>query len=438
MSRLLISLIAIFSFCSSVFFGQTVGVTELLDSYRYDDALELLTDEPETEQNLLLKASCLEKLYRFGDALEIYESVLHGNPDHFEAIILAAESSTSAGDAKQALHYWTKADSLSPENQFVRIKKAMAFYRNSDWKGTIGCAKEVFQTDSLPQLLRVTGDAFLYSNQGDSAIWYYNKAIEKNPKDALAVNKLANIYYSAKFHEAAIELTDKYLTEVNVDDNPIGQLNGMANYAFGNFTKAVERLEMNIQNGDSTYSTFYFLGMSHYALNDFTKATKWLEKAYESNDSDINLLFYFGNALSFTSNQIKSIEILAEGVERVNELNEILYDFDYALGRSYVNTSNYKKGIEHYKAAYKRNSEKKIILYNIASAYDQEKDSKNALEYYRRFLKTAPKDIDFNESISEALSKGENSTQGIFYRFSHTRIKILEERMFFESGIQNY
>lgn len=436
MNRILL-LAGIISLHSFFIFPQSVRVAELLDNYRYDDALEMLKNEPETEQNALLKAACFEKLYRFNDALQIYEEILKENPDHFEAVILAAENSTSTGDAGRAVNYWIKADSLSPDNPFVKIKKTMAFYRNNDWEGTIKCAKEVFQTDSLPQLLRVTADAFLYSNQGDSAIWHYNKAIEKNPKDALAVNKLANIYYSAKFHEAAIELTDKYLAEVNAHDNPIGQLNGMANYSFGNFNKAVERLEMNIQDGDSTYSTLYFLGMSFYALNDFTEAAKWLEKAYESNDTDINLLFYYGNALSFTSKRNKSIEILREGVERVNDLNEILYDFDYALARNYIDTSNYRKGIEHYKAVYKRNPEKEIILYNIASAYDQDKDLKNAMEYYRRFLKTAPADMDFSESISEALKKEEASARGIFYRFSHARIRQLQEDLFFESGKQD-
>lgn len=268
------SFFILFSLFINVSVSQISDLQSAVDVFRYRDALTLLENEPETKQNLQLKASIYEKLYDFTAALSIYNRLLGDYPNEINLLISTAECASQSGNSEQALTHWIKIDSLSSDNHFFKTKKVVAYYRNGNWKETIEASASVFRVDSVPMLLRMVGDAYLYTSQADSAILYYTKAIEKNPSDNLAVSKLGNIYFAAKFYESVISLTDAYLNNINPNHHLIGQLNGMAHYTLENYKEATARLKTNIAAGDSTYTTCYYLGMSLYASKLYFEATK--------------------------------------------------------------------------------------------------------------------------------------------------------------------
>lgn len=306
--------------------SQSDEVRNTLQDHRYDAALVLLDNEPSTRENMLLKAHCHEKLYRYTNALEIYRKLIAEYPVDMDLIITTAECAQQAGRPEESLRYWEVADSLSPDNLFLQTQKTMAFYRNGDWEQAIQQANRAFSQDSIPWLLRVVGDAYLQISYGDSAIWYFSKAIEKNPSDHLAVYKLGSIYLGATFYDATIHLTETYLKSFP-NQQSIGQLNGMAHYSVANYEEATQRLKENVALGDSSYTTCYYLGMSLYARKLYYAAIPWLEKAYYQQNNDVNLLYYFGTTLSRTYDHERGIAVLTEGVEKIEELNAIVVRF---------------------------------------------------------------------------------------------------------------
>lgn len=412
------------------------NVQEALQNFQYRKVLELLDGAPSTRENLLLKTHCYGKLYNYTAALDIYKQLLDEYPDDVNLVISMAECASQAGNSPLSLQCWIIADSLSPGNQFIQTQNAMAFYRNNNWERAIAQAKTVFETDSVPLLLRMVGDAYLYSNQGDSAIWYYSKAIDKNPADHLAVNKLGNIYLGVKFYDAVIDLTQTYLENINPAQQLIGQLNGMAHYSAGNYKEATERLKDNIILGDSSYTTCYYLGMSLYASQLYYEAVTWLEKAYNQNNSDTNiyLLYYYGTALSWTYNRKRGIEVLAEGVEIIEKMNEMLFDFDRSFGDAYMRSGSFVKAVEYYSSAYKRDSQAHSLLYNIGYCYDLNKDYKNAINYFERFLKTAPEGWDADMEDLADGEAGKPGTTDRLYRYVALRLEKLREELFFQNN----
>ncbi len=432
MKKILLSVALIF--CSIIAVSQSNDVRSALQNYRYEEALSLLGNEPETTENLLLKASCHEKLYNYTDALAVYEKLLPNNPENVEIVISAAECASQAGATETALNYWIKADSLSPGNLFFQTKKAIAYYRNGNWQETIESAQTVFQSDSIPLLLRMTGEAFLNLNDPIEAGYYYSKAYEKNPSDHLSLGRICEFYYALGEigYDTVVVMTEKYLNDINPDQKSIGQLNGMANYSSGNFDKAIGRLKANIELGDSSYTTAYFLGMSNYAKDWYYEAVKWLGKAYEINDKDVNLNFYYGTALGRTKNRERAVEILQEGMDKIDKVSGMLPDFDISMAEAYQNTNAHAKAIEYYFSAYKRQPDRHNLLYSIAHAYDTAKDYKNAIATYERFLKTAPKDLDV---ASLALAEDKKmDAKNLYYIVSFKRIKELREQLFMQSG----
>ncbi len=412
--------------------AQQDSVKNLMQQYRYKEAIEWLDNQPETVDNLLLKAESYEKLYDYYAATSTYEKALAQDSTQLSIIIALADSYYQIGDSDKSLGYWTKALQLSPESIYLKTKKAIAHYRISDWIGTIESCEKVFATDSVPLLMRMTGDANLQLLRVDTALFFYYKTIEKNPTDYIAVNKLANFYYAAQIYPEAIETTGNYLENINPNQKSVGQLHGMALYSNGDYKDAIERLELNTELGDSTYTTSYFLGMSYYASKHYYDAIPWLKKAYLIKADDVNLLYYYGTALSRAYDRKRGLEILQEGVDMIEKQMEMMYDFDISFAIAYNTSGNQLKAIQYYKSAIKRQPDKTIILYNIARTYDIMKNYKEALEYYERFMKTKPKDWDIDSPVgsdNEDIRKKE-----FYYIMASNRIPKLKEELFFEKG----
>lgn len=245
-------------------YAQPNLVSEAMRSYRYREALALLERAPESVENQLLKAECYQMLYDYPAALDIYESLTAGNHETVGILTAAADCASQAGDHDTSLRYWLKAGELSPGNLYLQTKIAVAFYRAGDWQGTIRASEEVLRKDSIPMLLRMAGDAHIRLDDGLGLI-YYEKALERDPADHLALRNLSDIYYSIQLYDSVLVRTEGYLEEIDPERTTIGQLNGMAHYSAGNYPEAIERLQNNVILGDSTYTTVYFLEMSYRA-----------------------------------------------------------------------------------------------------------------------------------------------------------------------------
>ena len=418
-------------------YAQPNLVSEAMRSYRYREALALLERAPESVENQLLKAECYQMLYDYPAALDIYESLTAGNHETVGILTAAADCASQAGDHDTSLRYWLKAGELSPGNLYLQTKIAVAFYRAGDWQGTIRASEEVLRKDSIPMLLRMAGDAHIRLDDGFGLI-YYEKALEKDPADHLALRNLSDFFYSIKDYDYVISRTEEYLNEIDPDRTSIGQLNGMAHYVTGDYKKAIDRLKRNTALGDSTYTTTYFLGMSYYASKLYYDAIKWLELAYElAPQTDVNLLLYYGTSLARTYDRKKGIEILNEGVEYIGSLEEMLFDFDLSLADAHHRNNAPSKSIGYYQSAWKRQPGTYSVLYNIAIMYDEMEEHDSALTYYERFLKTAPPEVDVDSGPANRSELEQMTTTQIYYIAAAQRVRELKKSMFLKNGAES-
>ena len=418
-------------------YAQPNLVSEAMRSYRYREALALLERAPESVENQLLKAECYQMLYDYPAALDIYESLTAGKHETVGILTAAADCASQAGDHDTSLRYWLKAGELSPGNLYLQTKKAVALYRAGDWQGTIRASEEVLRKDSIPMLLRMAGDAHIRLDDGLGLI-YYEKALEKDPADHLALRNLSDFFYSIKDYETVISRTEEYLNEIDPDRTSIGQLNGMAHYVTGDYKQAIDRLKRNTALGDSTYTTTYFLGMSYYASRLYYDATRWLGLAYElAPQTDVNLLLYYGTSLARTYDRKKGIEILNEGVGYIESLQEMLFDFDLSLADAHHRNNAPSKAIGYYQSAWKRQPETYSVLYNIAIMYDEMEEHESALIYYERFLKTAPPEADVDSGPANRTELEQMTTTQIYYKAAAQRVQELKKTMFFKKGTES-
>jgi tetratricopeptide (TPR) repeat protein len=428
--KIRIFFIALLSVSNFAMFSQTEDeARELMRQYRYHEAILLLRQLPETRENLLLKAESNERLFNHSAAVEIYEKLLADYPDDLSLLILLAEATWRMGNPDVSLSYWITINELSPDNLFFQTRRAMAHHRASDWQGTIEASRKVFEQDTIPLLLRFVGDAHL--NLGNSeGIFYFQYAIVRNPADHLSVLRLGNFFYSLEFFEQTVIITENFLQNVNPNHRAVGQLNGMALYSSGAFDRAIERLKTNVELGDSSFTTTYFLGMSYYASRLFFDATKWLGMAYEmATRTDVNLLFHLGSALILTYDRERGIAILQEGVAHIETQNEMLFDFDVSFATAHLRSNRPSRAIEYFQSALRRRPDSPMLLYNIANTYDNMNEHQSAVIFYERFLRTAPDDFNFSPAEGERISSLDN-----FYILAHRRLRELRAELFMRVG----
>lgn len=414
-------------------YAQTNQVTELIENYRYREAIRLLEVFPQSIDNLLLMADCYQQINDYNPALQIYDSLSVCYPENRNILMAGAECAYQSGNPDLSLAYWQKMNTLSPDNLFLQTRLAVAYYRTEDWQGTIRASEEVFKQDSIPMLLRMAGDAHINLNDGVGLV-YYMKAFEKDPADHLALRNLCDFYYSMQLYDTVVTLTDQYLSGINSDHKSIGQLNGMALYSSGNYRKAIERLQRNVELRDSSYTTTYFLGMSYYASKLYFDATKWLDIAYRkaTPEPDVNLLYYYGTSLSRTFDRKKGIVVLDEGVDKIGKIQEMLFDYEVSLAVAHQRSKLLSKAIGYYQSAFKRRPQTYSILYNIASVYDEMEDTEGALSYYERFLKTAPAEFNVDgEPVAQSELEKLTSSE-LYYRAAAQRVTELQKKRFFD------
>ena len=418
-------------------YAQRDPVSEAMRGHRYQEAIALLEHAPEGVENQLLKAECYRQLYDFPAALGILKSLSDSSHATIAILTATAECASQAGDHDAALHYWLKAAALSPDNLYLKSRVAVAHYRAGDWQGTIDAAEEVFREDSIPLLLRMAGDAHIRLDDGLGLV-YFEKALERDPADHLSLRNLADFFYSIKDYETVINRTEAYLKEIDPERTSIGQLNGMAHYAAGNYPAAIERLQQNVILGDSAYTTTYFLGMSFYAMKRYYEAVRRLALAYDqATRKEASLLYYYGSALSRSYDRKKGIDILNEGVEMIESLQEMLYDFDYSLAVAYDRSNEPSRAISYYHSALKRDPDSYQLLFNIALTYDRMKEYESALTYYERYVKMIPED-KINTTTGSSDEPGERtSILEMNYRSSLQRMDELRKLLFLQKGKQN-
>jgi tetratricopeptide (TPR) repeat protein len=149
-------------------------------------------------------------------------------------------------------------------------------------------------------------------------------------------------------------------------------------------------------------------------------------------EPDINLIYYYGTSLSRTYDRKKGIQILDEGVSKIEKLQEKLFDFEISLADAHHRSKQLSKAISYYQSAFRRSPETHSILYNIASIYDEMEDTEGALTYYERFLKTAPGDLNVNGDPIPQSELKKFTTNEIFYRAAAQRVEELRRARFFD------
>ena len=341
--------------------------------------------------SVLAHARYLKSIYKTDEAIEALSALVR--PEVFDEEILSelADCHFQSGDYESAAGTYFMLSARNPRNLQYLIRQMQVYSRLKAYPQSIEAGRCVLQLDSIPAVMSFMGDSFRQMEEADSALWYYRRSLAWRPMNATVVSKAFDVLLRKEAYDEAIGLTDQYLSQ-DPDNEIIAPLNGLARFRKGDYDKALEVFQRQLDLGNETYPIHYYLGQSYWHTSRVYKADSELKAAWQIDSSDVNLAYSIAAVKRDAVRPFeRDIKLWLDKALKMLEPDPVVMSRihqQYALGY-YAREDSWDLAIAHYKEAYRYNPKLISALSTIAYCYQQKKEYKAAIEWYEKYLKVA-------------------------------------------------
>lgn len=371
------------------------------------------TDSLVNRLNTINAAKYLKSIYKIDEAIDTL-STLVGTTFDEEVLSELADCHYQNGDLENAAGTYLLLTSVNPTNLLYKVRQVAICYKLKAYGQAVEVGKEVLRIDSISAIATLIGDSYNQMEQYDSALVYYNQTLAIKPYNESVVSKVAKIYLDRQEYSEVIAISDAFL-ELSPDNINIAPIKALALYLNGQYNQAIKIYEKQLKLGNDTYSIHYYLGQCYWRTLVLYRAEQELKIAWQQDSSDINLAYSIAGALADANRPFDDIKLwLDKALAMLEPDSSVLSRIhqQYGLGY-YKKQDSWDQAIEHYKKAYNYNPQFISALSTIAYCYEQKKEYKSALEWYKKYL-----------AVAKPGSSG--------YKFALKSIEILKGELFME------
>lgn len=351
--------------------------------------------------NTLKKASYLKSVYRTDEAITLLTDLLKENRMDLEVMDAIVDCHMMKGDYEEAEKICNILTTMAPASIPYKIKLIQIQSKLGEFMFAAQTGKAILQLDTIPAIISLTGDYFAKAGQQDSAMTYYDLALDINPMNTKVISKKAKILLDKKEYGLAHGLTYEYL-EKDPDNPEIAPILGVVYYLINTYQYSVEVLSRQRDLGNDTYGVHFYLGQSLWQLGQNQEAKDELLKAWQLDSTDANLAYcigYLDNALGNDPNPW-----LDKALDMVTPDPKFLSKLYQQYGAHYYAGKDFDKSVDYYTKAFAYNSEFISALSVIGYCYEQKKDYKKALEWYNKYLDVGEPDTKAYNSVKERIA----------------------------------
>lgn len=391
---------------------------------------KLLAKNPKNIEVLNYKAQALENLNRYEEAINQYETILAINPndknakDNLDNIIMNRFSG-----AKLQNYLITKAKN-NPASYEAQFNCALELHKNKNY---------------------------------DSAIQYYQKAMNINPSKEETYLNLAQIYLEKKDYQNADTICQKGLiylpnsTKINDYLADIKDYRANSQYETASalynqkqYQKAIAEYN-KIQ--DKTKEVKLAIASCYWELKDYKNANKYYLELLQEEPNNEELLSSSAWAY-YSLDDYQNAKIMAQKALNINsydsDMKNLISDIDNLLASNELNEAiqkyeqgNYNEALNAFNKILSKNPDDEYSIYYKGLCYDELKKPNDAIKQYKSLIFKNPNftnayyslavDLDNNEKYKEAVSnyqkflelKKQQNESDEMTTFAQSRIKEL-------------
>jgi tetratricopeptide (TPR) repeat protein len=209
-----------------------------------------------------------------------------------------------------------------------------------------------------------------------------SKAVELNPRDVEAYTMYANALLELEQFEAADSILNDAL-QLNVSPQLILLL-AKAKMGLKKYREVITLTEGLVAKSDTIPTYARLLGVSYYQVDRYDKVLAFMKYLVKTNYKADWIYYYMGVSYHQLKKPDSAIVYLNKAIDQGISPN--ISNYYTQLASSYEELKDYKSAIKYYRAAYE-SSRSDILLYHLARNYDvYYKDKSQAIAYYKRYL----------------------------------------------------
>jgi tetratricopeptide (TPR) repeat protein len=394
---------------------------QLFDEKKYQDIIELLTDEllatyndaflyrwrarshgildeteltfiyaqksidldPSSATGYLLRGSTFLKKKDYDKASVDYTEAIRLDPNKVSAYSGMGNVWFEQKEYDRAIENYTEAIRLNSDKVSTYVNRAMALSQKGEYDKAIddyNYAIKINPNDANTFLSR--GVTYGEKKDYDNAIIDYNEAIRLDPQNILAYNNRSNIWADRGDYDKAIDDLDKAI-KLNPKNNLIRNNRGITFLHKGKYDEAIADYTEVIQLEPDNAIAYKGRGDAWTEKKEFSKAVVDYTRAIQLNPNDIDAYNNRGNVWSSLSQHEKAIADYTEAIR----LSPNEADFFRNRGNTWIDKREYEKAIADYNEAIRLDpeDERSYVSRGIALSYREEYDK--AITDYTKAIK---------------------------------------------------
>ena len=319
--------------------------------------------------------------YQFGKALDL----LNRDEDSLSIRVLHQKGHCyfQLGNYRDAISQFEKVLMLDSLNTHALFQLGQLYARNKQHKEAYDCYEKLIAGDSTNSFYyKQYGIVASQANAPLLALPNFFETVKLNPNDAEAYALLVEILLEADRYEMA----DSILTQaLLINSSPqLRFLLAKAQLGEGKYESVIRITEQLIVESDTLPSYVRLLGISYFQLEQYDKAIVCLDFLLKNNMKAEWIYYYLGVSYRHLNKPDSAIAFMNKAIEEGISGN--ISNYYMQLATSYEEVKDFKNAIKYYKEAYEH-SKKDILLYHLGRNYDvYYKDKTQAINYFKRYL----------------------------------------------------
>ncbi len=278
----------------------------------------------------------------------------------------------------------TKDQSLNFAIPGERIKKLTSEKEQpfAEWK-----AQKEDPVDSVAEALYATGRYTIWTEDYETAISYFEEAIERNPNYEKAYFEIGYCYGKLGFFKKSIQSFEQAI-RIKPDCARAYCNLGKAYFELGRFEEAAQSFKHAIRIKPDFANAHCNLGSAYTRLGFRQEAIESFKKAIRINPDYVTARYNIGLVYSDLNLHEEAIESLKEAIRIKSDFAEAHYN----LGVTYSKIGYLQHEIESYKQAIRVKPDFADAHFNLGTAYFNLKQFKKAVEAYKQVIQIKPDD----------------------------------------------
>jgi len=329
-------------------------IDKFIQLYQFSKALTLLNaiDDSLSLEVLKRKGTCYHLLGNYDDAIKAYEKIV--------------EIDSMNNGALNAL--------------------GQLYTKQKQFGGAIICYTKLIAMDSINSYYyKQFGIVGLQASIPGVAFQNFAKALALNPGDIESCGHLADMLIKGD----RPDLAEKYLrkTLAITSSSPLTLLLAKAQMGEKKYNAAMNTIEPFLIRGDTTLEYGRIMSICLFQLKKYEDAIPWMDYLLDNDMRAEWIYYHLGISYQNLNKHTIAIDYFNKAVKE--GISDAIGDYYVQLAWSYEAINSYKLAVKYYKAAYEE-SKDNLLLYQLGRSYDVYfKDTAKAIEYYKKYLKSA-------------------------------------------------